>query len=107
MRRMCCRWSCTCGCAPGKPASAQKGSRWNSSTSGYWSRMPVLHEKAKDIAHAVEHPIETAKALEHEAAEGRSARTPVIALTGVTLVLLVILAIMLAITMTLYFVYRG
>lgn len=69
--------------------------------------MTVLHEKAKDIAHAVEHPIETAKALEHEAAEGRSARTPAIALTGVTLVLLVILAIMLAITMTLYFVYRG
>ena len=27
-------------------------------------------EKAKDLAHAVEHPVETAKALEHEAAEG-------------------------------------
>jgi hypothetical protein len=69
--------------------------------------MPDIQEKAKDIAHAVEHPIETAKALEHEAEEGRSARTPLIALTGVTLVLSVILAIMLAITMTLYFVYGG
>jgi hypothetical protein len=66
-----------------------------------------LQEKAKDIAHALEHPVETAKALEHEAEEGRSARTPAIALTGVTLVLLVILALMLAITMTLYFVYGG
>jgi hypothetical protein len=69
--------------------------------------MPELQEKAKDIVHALEHPIETAKELEHEAEEGRSARTPLIALTGVTLVLSVILAIMLAITMTLYFVYGG
>jgi len=69
--------------------------------------MLVLQEKAKDIVHALEHPIETAKELEHEAEEGRSARTPLIALTGVTLVLAVILAIMLAITMTLYFVYGG
>ena len=69
--------------------------------------MPALQEKVKDIAHAVEHPVETAKALEHEAEEGRSARTPVIALTGVTLVLLAILAVMLALTMTLYLVYGG
>ena len=44
-------------------------------------------EKAKDVAHAVEHPVETVKALEHEAAEGKSARTPLIAVTGITLVL--------------------
>jgi hypothetical protein len=69
--------------------------------------MSALQEKAKDIAHALEHPIETAKELEHEAEEGQSARTPLIALTGVTLVLSVILALMLAITMTLYFVYGG
>jgi hypothetical protein len=72
---------------------------------GYSLGMPALEEKVKDIAHAVEHPLETAKALEHEAEEGRSARTPLIALTGVTLVLLVIFAFMLAITMTLYFVF--
>jgi hypothetical protein len=68
--------------------------------------VPDVKEKAKDIAHALEHPIETAKALEHEAEEGRSARTPAIALTGVTLVLFVILALMLAITMTLYFLNK-
>jgi hypothetical protein len=64
-------------------------------------------EKAKDVVHAVEHPVETAKALEHEAEEGRSARTPIIALTGVTLFLSVIFAILLAIALTLYFVYGG
>jgi len=64
-------------------------------------------EKAKDVVHAVEHPVETAKALEHEAEEGRSARTPVIALTGVTLFLSVIFASLLAIALTLYFVYGG
>jgi hypothetical protein len=64
-------------------------------------------EKAKDVVQAVEHPIETAKALEHEAAEGRSARTPLIAVTGITLILGSIFVILLAITLTLYFVYGG
>ena len=64
-------------------------------------------DKAKDVAHAVEHPVETVKALEHEAAEGRSARTPAIAVTGITLILGVIFVILLAITLTLYFVYGG
>jgi hypothetical protein len=68
--------------------------------------MPQVTKKARDVAHALEHPIETAKALEQEAEEGRSARTPAIALTGVALVLFVILAFMLAITMTLYFAYK-
>ncbi len=69
--------------------------------------MTHLQEKAKDIVHSVEHPVETAKALEREAELGRSARTPLIALTGVTLIVSVMLAIMLAIVMTLYFVYGG
>jgi hypothetical protein len=64
-------------------------------------------DKAKDIAHAVERPVETVKALEHEAAEGRSARTPAIAITGITLFLGVIFVILLAIALTLYFVYGG
>lgn len=64
-------------------------------------------EKAKEVAHAVEHPVETAKALEHEAAEGKSARTPLIAVTGIALILAVIFVILLAITLTLYFVYGG
>ena len=64
-------------------------------------------EKAKDVVHAVEHPVQTAKALEREAERGRSARTPLIALTGVTLFLSVIFVIVMAIGMTLYFVYGG
>lgn len=69
--------------------------------------MADAREKAKDVVHAVEHPVETAKALEQEAAEGRSARTPLLAVTGVTLFLGVIFVILLAIALTLYFVYGG
>ena len=64
-------------------------------------------DKAKDVVHAVEHPVETVKALEHEAAEGKSARTPLIAVTGIALILGVIFVILLAIILTLYFVYGG
>jgi hypothetical protein len=64
-------------------------------------------EKAKDVVHAVEHPVETVKALEHEAAEGKSARTPVLAVTGITLVLAVIFAILVTIALVLYFAYGG
>ena len=69
--------------------------------------MPDPIDKAKDVLHDIEHPVETAKALEHEAAEGKSARTPIIAITGITLFLLVIFVILLAISLTLYFVYGG
>ena len=44
-------------------------------------------EKAKDVVHAVEHPVETAKALEREAERGASPRTPLIVLSGVAVVL--------------------
>jgi hypothetical protein len=64
-------------------------------------------DKAKDVVHAVEHPVETAKALEHEAAEGKSARTPLIVVSGITVILGVIFVVLLAITLTLYFVYGG
>ena len=64
-------------------------------------------DRAKDIAHAVEHPVETAKALEHEAEEGSSPRTPLIAITGITLVLGVIFAILVTIALVLYFAYGG
>jgi hypothetical protein len=64
-------------------------------------------DKAKHVLHDVEHPIETAKALEQEAAEGESPRTPLIAITGITLFLGVIFVILLAISLTLYFVYGG
>jgi hypothetical protein len=64
-------------------------------------------DKAKHVLHDVEHPVETAKALEREAAEGESPRTPLIAITGITIFLSVIFVILLAIALTLYFVYGG
>lgn len=69
--------------------------------------MADVVDKAKDVVHAVEHPVDAAKALEREAEEGRSARTPLIALTGVTLFVSVIFVILLAVTLVLYFVYGG
>ncbi len=68
-------------------------------------------EKAKELAggaaHGVAHPVETAKALEHEAEVGQSARTPLIVLSAVTVGVGAVLAIVLAISLTLYFVYGG
>ena len=64
-------------------------------------------EKAKDVVHAVEHPLKTAKELEREAEEGETARTPLIALTGVTLFVGVIFAILVTIALVLYFAYGG
>jgi hypothetical protein len=64
-------------------------------------------DKAKEIAHSIEHPVETAKALEHEAAEGSSPRTPLIAITGITLVLAVIFIVLVTIALVLYFAYGG
>ena len=69
--------------------------------------MPQLQEKAREIVRAVEHPVEVARELEHEAADGSSARTPLIALVGVTLVAFVIFVVMLSISMTLYYVNGG
>jgi hypothetical protein len=64
-------------------------------------------DKAKDVVHAVEHPVETAKALEHEAAEGKSARTPLIAITGIAFFLGVIFAILVTVALVVYFAYGG
>jgi uncharacterized membrane protein len=64
-------------------------------------------DKAKEIVEDLEHPIETAKALEQEAEKGESARTPLIAITGVGLISAAVVLIVLAIALTLYFVYGG
>ena len=74
---------------------------------GYETCMADPVEKAKDVVHAVEHPVETAKALEREAEEGRSPRTPLIALTGVTLFVSVIFVVVVTVALVLYFVYGG
>jgi hypothetical protein len=64
-------------------------------------------DKAKDVVESLEHPVETVKELEAEAAEGRSARTPLIAITGVGLFVGAVVVIVLAIAMTVYLVYGG
>ena len=64
-------------------------------------------EKAKDVVHAVEHPVETAKDLAAEVEEGRSPRTPMLAVTGITLVLGVVFAILVTVALILYFAYGG
>ena len=64
-------------------------------------------DKAKHVLHDVEHPIETAKALEHEAAEGVSPRTPLIAITGIALILGLIFAILVTVALVVYFTYGG
>jgi hypothetical protein len=53
------------------------------------------------------HPVEKIKELEAEAERGRSPRTPLLALTGVTVLLAIIFAILVTITLVLYFVYGG
>jgi hypothetical protein len=47
------------------------------------------------------------KALEAEAERGRSERTPLLMLTGVTVVISVIFAIVVAVALILYFAYGG
>ena len=53
------------------------------------------------------HPVEKIKQLEAEAERGRSPRTPLIALTGVTVVVGIAVAILLAVALILYFAYGG
>jgi hypothetical protein len=73
--------------------------------------MTVERHPARDIAHAlehaVEHPIDTARSLEHEAEDGWSARTPAILLGGITIFVGIALVLVLAVTLALYYIYGG
>jgi hypothetical protein len=53
------------------------------------------------------HPVEKIKQLEAEAERGRSPRTPLLALTGVTLLISVIFAVLVTVALVLYFAYGG
>jgi hypothetical protein len=53
------------------------------------------------------HPVEKIKDLEAEAERGRSPRTPLIALTGVTVIISIIFALLVTIALVLYFAYGG
>ncbi len=60
-------------------------------------------EKAKDAVGAAAHPVDTSKDLAEEASRGRSARTPALALTGVTLVVAAAVVILLVIAFLAYY----
>ena len=60
-------------------------------------------EKVKDVACAAAHLAETAHDLAAEAARGRSARTPAIAITGVSLAIGVVLALLLVALFLIYY----
>jgi hypothetical protein len=65
--------------------------------------MPDPVEKAKDVASATAHPVETAQDLAAEAERGRSARTPAIAIGGVALVVGAVLAVLLVALFLIYY----
>jgi hypothetical protein len=70
--------------------------------------VPDPIEKAKEaVPDAVAHPVETVKSLEAEAEAGRSERTPWIILGGVTATIGVVVAIVAAAVLVLYFVLGG
>lgn len=64
-------------------------------------------DKAKDVASGVAHPVDTTKDLAQEAERGASARTPLIALTGVTIAIGIVLVVVLAVALILYFTLGG
>ena len=64
-------------------------------------------EKAKDVADAVAHPVDTAKSLEREAEVGASERTPWIAIGGVTLFVGAIFAVVVTVALVLYLSLGG
>jgi hypothetical protein len=68
--------------------------------------MTSIPDKTKDVVHAVEHPVETAKALEHEAEVGASARTPAIALAGVGAVVTALFLVLVVVAFAVYFLVR-
>jgi len=53
------------------------------------------------------HPVEKTKDLAAEAERGRSPRTPLIALTGVTVLISIIFAVLVTVALVLYFAYGG
>jgi hypothetical protein len=59
-----------------------------------------MTEPIKELEHKVEEKVEE---LAHEAEEGESARTPLIVLSGVTIFVAVVVAILLVVAFTAYY----
>lgn len=64
-------------------------------------------DKARDVGHGLAHPVETTKDLAAEVDRGTSARTPLLAATGVTIAVGIAVAIVLAVALILYFTLGG
>ena len=60
-------------------------------------------DRTKETAHEVVHPIESGKRLAAEANEGASARTPMLALTGVAMVAGAAVAVLMLAAMLVYY----
>jgi hypothetical protein len=58
--------------------------------------------KTKDVAGAAAHPVDSSKDLAAEANRGRSARTPAIALTGVTIAVGILVVVVLVVVVLAY-----
>jgi hypothetical protein len=62
-----------------------------------------LEHKVEELEHKVEEKVEE---LAHEAEEGESARTPLIVLSGVTIFVAVVVAILLVLAFTAYYLSK-
>jgi hypothetical protein len=64
--------------------------------------MTEPNDRVDSPVEATKHPVESAKSLAKEADRGRSARTPALAISGVTMVVTIAFAIALAIAVIAY-----
>ena len=75
---------------------------------GYPLLMTERRDEPHDLAHAVEHPLETAEQLIEDAVqtvdEGRSPWTPLIALSGVALIAGAAVVVLLVIAFLVYYI---
>jgi broad specificity phosphatase PhoE len=62
-----------------------------------------LGQKAEDLEHRVEEKVEE---LAHEAEEGESARTPLLVVSGVTVIVAAVVAILLVVAFTAYYLSK-
>jgi hypothetical protein len=62
-----------------------------------------MTEPLKDLEHKVEEKVEE---LAHEAEEGESARTPAIVLSGVTIFVAIVVAVLLVVAFTAYYLTK-
>lgn len=63
----------------------------------------LAQEIREEVGRLLHHPIEEVKRLEHVAADGESATTPLLTVLGVALFLLAVFAVVCAIVMAVYY----